>query len=180
MLKRIILIFILYTCFSSNSYSQGLLVPYNLNFEMGAIGYEPPQWDASNSAQKQGYIIITTDSLSHSGRKSLVINSPDTRDTSTIAFVRQTINAHNYRANKVNFGAYFLTFMDNEKSGAFLWANVRDRDGNTIASFSSQDKPITAAYWTRFSITLEIPADAETISYGFALKGSGTVFIDNA
>lgn len=180
MLKRIILIFILYTCFSSNSYSQGLLVPYNLNFEMGAIGYEPPQWDASNSAQKQGYIIITTDSLSHSGRKSLVINSPDTRDTSTIAFVRQTINAHNYRANKVNFGAYFLTFMDNEMSGAFLWANVRDRDGNTIASFSSQDKPITAAYWTRFSITLEIPADAETISYGFALKGSGTVFIDNA
>ncbi|GEM_PF-2613592 len=180
MLKRIILIFILYICLVSNGFSQGLLVPYNLNFEMGAVGYEPPQWDASNSAQKQGYIIITTDSLSHSGRKSLVINSPDSKDTSTIAFVKQSIYAYNYRANKVNFGAYFLTFMDNERSFAFLWANVRDKDGNIVASFSTQEKPISSADWTYFSITLDIPQEAEIINYGFALKGSGTVFIDNA
>ncbi|MEJ5244206.1 MAG: S41 family peptidase [Bacteroidota bacterium] len=180
MLKRISLIIILYICIAGNTFSQGLLVPYNLNFELGAVGYEPPQWDASNSAQKQGYVIITTDSLSHSGHKSLVINSPDTKDTSTIAFVKQSINARNYRANKVNFGAYLLAFLDNEQSFAFLWANVRDKDGNIIASFSSQDNPITSGNWTRFSIMLDIPQNAETINYGFALKGSGTVFIDNA
>jgi hypothetical protein len=93
MLKRISFINYFIHLYCRQTFSQGLLVPYNLNFELGAVGYEPPQWDASNSAQKQGYVIITTDSLSHSGRKSLVINSPDTKDTSTIAFVKQSINA---------------------------------------------------------------------------------------
>ncbi len=180
MIKRIILIFIVCTLLTNIGFSQGLIIPYNLNFELGAVGYEPPSWDVSKTAQSLGYIFITTDSLSSSGQKSLVINSPNTIDTSTTAHIKQTLNAYNYRGRKISFSADFLVHLDNPQSYTLLWANVRNSDGDIIAAYTSNDKPITNNFWQRHEIFLDVPDNAHTISYGFALRGSGTAFIDNA
>lgn len=179
MLKRISQIFIVCTILTIEAFSQGLMIPFNLDFEHGAIGYEPPGWDASRNATNQGYIFVTNDSLSYTGKKSLVINSPNTTDTSTIAHIKQSLNAYVYRGRKINFSAAALAYLDNPSSYAFLWANIRDKNGDIIASFSSQDKPILLTEWNKYSLTLDIPENAETINYGFALRGSGTVFFDN-
>lgn len=180
MIKRIIISFIVYTILTNHIFSQGLIIPHNLNFELGAVGYEPPSWDGSKTAQSNGYIFITTDSVASNGRKSLAINSPNTTDTSTIAHIKQTLNAYHYRGRQISLSADFLVHIDNPQSYALLWANIRNSDGDIIASYSTSDKLITNNFWQRNELLFYVPENAYTINYGFALRGSGTAFIDNA
>jgi hypothetical protein len=40
------------------------------------------------------------------------------------------------------------------------------------------DRPITVSEWREYEIVGDVPAEAQTISYGFALVGDGRAWID--
>lgn len=179
MIKRIILIFIVFQAMNLSAFSQHLMIPYNLNFENGAPLYDPPQWKGNSKAIERGYIFVTSDSLSSKGKKSLMIASLDEKDTSYKAIVRQNIYAKPYLGKKYSFSADIRFAPDNDASFGIIYLNVRDINDNIVASYLSPDKLIIKDQWQNYSLDVDIPTDAFTISYGFVLKGSGVMFVDN-
>lgn len=59
---------------------------------------------------------------------------------------------------------------------AGLWMRIDDADGNTLAFDNMQDRPITgSAAAAPYTVELDVPAGAATISFGILLDGSGRV-----
>ncbi len=179
MLKRIILIFIVFLIIIPKVSSQQLMIPYNFDFEIGAIGYDAPYWQGSSRAMEKGYIFVTTDSMSTNGKKSLLIASPDEKDTTYKAVIKQSIYAAPYLGKKYKFSADVHFAPDIRESFGIIWCNIRDANDNIIASFYTPDKQIIKESWNNYFIDIEVPQNAVSISYGFAIKGSGVMFVDN-
>jgi len=61
---------------------------------------------------------------------------------------------------------------------AGLWMRVDGKDGNVLTFDNMQNRPLrgtTSFEW--YSVVLDVPADAERVSFGVLLHGPGAVFI---
>lgn len=59
---------------------------------------------------------------------------------------------------------------------AGLWMRIDDANGKTVAFDNMQDRPISGtAAAAPFSVVLDVPASAQSISFGILLDGSGRV-----
>ena len=61
---------------------------------------------------------------------------------------------------------------------AGLWMRVDGKDGKVLAFDNMQNRPLrgtTSFQW--YSVVLDVPADAERVSFGVLLHGPGAVFI---
>ncbi|HEY9104022.1 hypothetical protein [Chitinimonas sp.] len=61
-----------------------------------------------------------------------------------------------------------------------LWMRADSPDEFASAFYNSQDLKLQGSRdWTRYSVVLDIPADAERLSYGVLLNGRGRVWLDS-
>jgi hypothetical protein len=62
---------------------------------------------------------------------------------------------------------------------AGLWMSVNDRNGNTLAFYNTQGKPIKGSTgWQARSIVLDVPADAAMITFGAIGAGTGQMWME--
>jgi hypothetical protein len=107
-----------------------------------------------------------------SGHVTAASKSPD-----GFGALSQIIRAEAYRGKRVRFSAYVKT---RDVSGAMLWMRV-DGNGGMLAFDNMGNRPLRgSADWTRASVVLDVPAEAEGILYGLILASGGEAWIDDA
>jgi len=89
----------------------------------------------------------------------------------------QVISAQRYLGQRVRFRAMIKTRDVNNWAG--LWMLVQAQKRPNGALYNSQDKPIKGSTaWQVRSVTLDVPEDGTTISFGVINAGRGQVWID--
>ncbi len=158
--------------------AQMLLQPYNLNFESGVVGYEPDAWSLSNKASQNGYFAALTDTAAFSGQKCLKILSPMESAAAMTATVSQSVYAKPYLGKTVALSAMLRARTEMPVNYGMIYIMVKDKNGETIQSLNTDDSPSFSPEWEAKELVLQIDSAAITITYGFALKGIGDLFID--
>jgi hypothetical protein len=90
----------------------------------------------------------------------------------------QLIKAVAYRGKRVRYSAFVQT--RGAAGGAGLWMRV-DGDGGMMALDNMMNRSVRGnAAWTKVSIVLDVPANADGLSFGLLLSGPGEAWIDDA
>jgi C-terminal processing protease CtpA/Prc len=91
----------------------------------------------------------------------------------------QLVRADNYRGTRVRLSAYVKT-RGPADTRAGLWMRV-DGNGGILSFDNMQNRPITGPTdWTRVSVVLDVPNDADGIMFGLLLTSAGEAWIDDA
>ncbi len=92
------------------------------------------------------------------------------------ATLMQSINAHPFQGQRLQLVAHLKT--EDVPDAATVWMRVDDVGGKTLA-FDNMEQRVTDGVlrntcdWTERRIVLDVPGDAESIHYGFYLRGAG-------
>jgi hypothetical protein len=93
------------------------------------------------------------------------------------ATLQQTIQADNYKNQRVEFSGFVQTQFVAYWSGLFM--KVEDNYGRVLVYDDMSNRPIVGTSdWTKYSIVLDIPENASKIVYGAVLSGKGEIFFD--
>lgn len=140
-----------------------------------SVGKLPPPWFVTGdrvSSYQAG--IDNVETVSGKGAKFLRYVQGD--DTS-FAALAQMISAQRYAGQRVRFRAQIKTRDVSKWAG--LWMNVQSSQRTNAAFYNSSDRPIKGnSNWQVRSVTLDVPQDATTITFGVINSGVGQVWID--
>lgn len=93
------------------------------------------------------------------------------------ATLMQSISAESWRGKRVRLTAKVRT---RGVQRAQMWMRVDGHNRQVLAFDSMSQRPITGSRpWRSYSIVLDVPRSATSISYGFLLSGRGTVWADD-
>jgi len=92
--------------------------------------------------------------------------------------LKQSIRADDYRGRRVRLTGYIRTAERNDGT-AHLWMRVNDEDGSSRADYMLSRPVLPGTDWTRYSVVLDVPANAVGISFGFGLVGAGQAWLDD-
>jgi hypothetical protein len=89
----------------------------------------------------------------------------------------RTVPARRFHGKRVRLSANLHT----ERAGRVqMWMKVTDANDRVLAFDDMQSRPLRGSTrWRRYSIVLNVPANAKEISYGFLLAGSGAAFAND-
>jgi C-terminal processing protease CtpA/Prc len=91
----------------------------------------------------------------------------------------QIIRADDYRGKRLRFSAYVKTRGVSGR-GAGLWMRV-DGNGGVMAFDNMQSRPLLgSADWSRASVVLDVPVEADGIPFGLILASGGEAWIEDA
>jgi len=89
----------------------------------------------------------------------------------------QMISPDKYLGGRVMLTGYIKTKDVQDMAG--LWMRVGGISNELIGLDTMEDRPVKGSTdWTKFSEVLEVPPDAKDITFGFALHGPGTVWVN--
>jgi hypothetical protein len=139
-----------------------------------ATAAEAGKWFLTGGAP-QAYEIGEDSQDTLSGKPARYIRYVD-GEANKFGTLMQQISAKNYKGQRVRFQAMIKTREVSDWAG--LWMRI-DNGQHSVAFYNSQDKPITGTTgWQLRSVTLDVPADAETLNFGVIDGGKGQVWID--
>jgi hypothetical protein len=141
-----------------------------------SVGKLPPPWfvsgDRANSYQAG---IDNVETVSGKGAKFLRYIQGDDK---SFASLTQMISAQRYAGQRVRFRAKIKT--RDVTAWAGLWMSVQSRKGLNAAFYNSADRPIKGSSdWQERSVTLDVPPDATSVTFGVINAGAGQVWIDD-
>jgi hypothetical protein len=140
-----------------------------------SVGKLPPPWFVSGD-HGTSYLagIDNVETISGKGAKFLRYAQGEDKGYGSLV---QVISAQRYLGQRVRFRAMIKTRDVSNWAG--LWMQVQAQQRTNAAFYNSSDQPIkgTAAWQVR-SVTLDVPEDSTTISFGVINSGSGQVWID--
>lgn len=140
----------------------------------GSITKLPADWGLAGQSQDLYEIGLDSD-VTISGKGGKFIRSIPGTEPSW-GTLMQTFTAKNYLGRRVRFEAQVKT---KDVKGAGLWMRVDGVDGQTLAFYNSQDKPIVGSQdWQLRSVVLDVPSNATNIAFGVLQYGKGQVWID--
>ena len=144
---------------------------FNLNFERYDIAYQRP----SAWVDYGEYDVLPDSVVKKSGKYALKIASNKKEDG--FGYGMYTIPAL-YKGNQLKLEGYIKT--EGLKGGtASLFLRV-DGDGKVLAFVEDEDQEVKEDIaWTKFSIEIAYPADAESIKVGGILQGQGKAWFDD-
>jgi erythromycin esterase len=143
----------------------------NLDFEERGKGI-PAGWDARGAAT-WGYTVEVVDGGARQGKRSLSMHrAPGRHYGERNGNVRQHIDARPFAGKRVTVSADVKASSIGDGGAAVLWAQATPPVG------PSTTVVITSKEWTRVSVTLDVPAGAEALTYGLELVGDGRVDAD--
>ncbi len=162
--------------------SQRLIAPANLDFESGELEKPPVDWTVSPGISNFNFQILTCENNPHSGKRCVMISRvPGKHYGETFGNLQQQLDATAYRGKKITLRAAVRTEVKGAGNQAYMWLRVAKAGfGPQATAFydNMADRPITTSEWREYEITGDVPAEAQTISYGFALVGDGRAWID--
>lgn len=100
-----------------------------------------------------------------------------TDDGETWGALTQQISAQRYLGQRLQFKARIRTADISNYAG--LWMRVDTPARRGVSFYNSMDRPIRGTTgWQERTVTLDVPADASTVSFGVIGAGKGQVWID--
>lgn len=139
----------------------------------------PTPWTLVGSATSE-YLATIDKSVKRSGNASAHLASR-VRETSGFAALSQTVSAEAFRGQRIRIRMYSRT--RNLVSGSsYLYVSVRGlaTDANAYANSQSRAVKGSTADWVLDTLSVMVPTNAETISFGSIVDGSGEVWLDDA
>ena len=135
-----------------------------------------PPWMLS-SEQKSRFEAGQEENGVRRGSLAKYVRAKSTATTGDWATLMQVFSAADYRGKRLHFQAQVRT--ENVTGWTGLWMRVDCATRYSCAFYNSQDKPMRGTNgWTPRSVTLDVPADAKSISFGVITGSSGTTWID--
>lgn len=111
------------------------------------------------------------------GLQAVSIRAKPTVRPGGMGSLSRTIPARRFLGKRVRLSANLRT----ERAGRVqMWMKVAGAGERVLAFDDMQSRPLRGTNrWRRYSIVLQVPANATEISYGFLLAGSGTVWAND-
>jgi erythromycin esterase len=161
---------------------QRLPIPSNLDFENSEPGKPPIDWMVPKQLPDFDYAVTTSENNPHTGNRCLMISrTPGSHYGEMYGSLNQRIDATKYRGKKIKLRG---SVRANVYAGsqANLWLRIMWKGYGAYATAfydNMADRPITTNEWCDYEIVGDVPLDAETIDYGFALTGEGEAWLDS-
>lgn len=114
------------------------------------------------------------------GKKSVCFQSVagEKMDPNHFGTLMQQFQADNYLGKRMRFSGFVRTEMVTDWCG--LWMRIDDKLQNTLGFDNMQSRSIKGTVeWNYYACVLDIPLEADCISIGILLSGSGTVWLDD-
>ena len=162
---------------------RSLISPENTGFEKGDPGLIPEGWRADKYRLANfDFTVETSVEEPHQGEKCVKISrKPGRHYGETYGSLSQRIDAAPYRGKSIELIAMVRTDLEGPGNYAYLWLSA-GRAGfgpqSRLGSDNMKDRPITVSRWESFRIILDIPEEAQWITYGMALTGEGSAWFD--
>ena len=152
--------------------------PENLNFAAVDARGAPVGWRLVTSDSLLYRMIVRPDSTS-GGKPCLVLSRPGmVRGDYGIA--RQLLDARPWRGRRLEFAAR-LSFRGAAVAGwSNMWISIADARQHLLRNETINDRHFTTAAWQPVKLIVDVPAQADSISLGFMLIGSGETWVSDA
>lgn len=132
----------------------------------------PKGWFKTGSAPQ----LYDVEVMKNAGGKSAVVLRSIDPSASGFGTLMQVISADAYSGKRIRFSA--TVQADGIKGWAGLWTRVDGAQGKVLSFDNMQKRPITGTKDGRkYSVVVEVPKDAKTVSYGLLLNGAGAAVL---
>lgn len=140
----------------------------------GVTRTAPKGW-FKNGSKTNAYTVGVDQNQSFRGMPSAYAQATDSTDHD-FGGMMQTISSQNYAGQRVRMSGWMKT--EDAAKGGNLWLRV-DAEGRSGVQFDNMaDRaPKGTTDWREYSIVLDVPVDAKSLSYGFFLGGNGKVWV---
>jgi hypothetical protein len=141
----------------------------------------PYGWGRAGS-HPYSYLMFIDAGAGKEGKNAASIQSIVT-DINGFGTLMQTIKADNYKGKRVRMSGFLKTKDVEQWAG--LWLRVDNADlSKTLAFDNMKDGKTDRAVrgttdWQRYNIVLDVPAEADVMSFGALLDGTGQVWFDD-
>ncbi len=154
----------------------------NPSFEDDEVGRVPSGWMAVKASLDAGYRISISDSA-QAGQRCALIEREATEKHNAFGNLMQRVVATPFRGQRVRLRAAVRASVQGEGNQAQMWLRV-DRPAKNnqpqIGHFDNMgDRPIIAKEWRHYDIVADVADDAQFLSLGVFLLGSGKAWIDD-
>lgn len=124
------------------------------------------------------YEIGVSQEVVHQGQRSGQIIGYEHAQLDGFGTLMQIFRADRYHQQRLRLSAFIST--EEVKQFAGLWMRVDDAQEQVLQFDNMNNRPIQGTTgWNPYSVVLDIPEEADTISIGLILNGPGKVWIDN-
>lgn len=116
--------------------------------------------------------------VSHSGSGGGRLSSKSHTTVSEHGLLVQRISAEDYLGKRLQLSGFLTTKSVTGWAG--IWVRVDDQKGRVLSFENMMNRPVRGdTDWTRYTVTVDVPADAFEIQFGALLAGSGTIYVDD-
>jgi erythromycin esterase len=156
---------------------QKLDRPTNLDFEAGEPGEVPEGWITTSLMNALGFESETTGDRPYSGKRAVMLSRPagDYYGESD-GSVTQGIDATAFRGRRVRLRLMARADGGGLGNQAYVRLQVTNPAGVIFDNLIGQ--PVNSTDWRSYEVEADVPADADTITYGVYLVGTGRVWMD--
>ena len=161
---------------------QRLSIPSNLDFENSEPGKPPVDWMVPKQLPDFDYAVITSENNPHTGNQCAMISrTPGRHYGEMYGSLNQRIDAIKYRGKQIKLNGTARVTILYPDSKVYLWLRVMKKSYSSysIGFKDNMARTITTNEWHDYDIFGDVPLDAETIDYGFALLGDGEAWLDS-
>jgi hypothetical protein len=138
-----------------------------------ALASLSPDWYFSS--RETGSFLAGVDPTADGHLAQFLLSKTD--DPNASASLSQSMPAQRYLGQRVRFRARLRT-RDLSNWGG-LWMRIDGKDGNSLALYNSQDRPIKGTTgWQARNVVLDVPPDAARIVFGVLGVGTGQVWME--
>lgn len=150
---------------------------FNLNFEILDSAGLPACWHFSDESSGAAYTFESDKKITRSGSVSLHISQPDNVKGVAYAYMNMAVPEGPIT---VDLSGY-IKCSNIENGNVGLWARIKDKGDNPVASDYMQDRAIDGTRnWNLYSLKLEGNAyKSSTLTIGVILNGTGDAWFDN-
>ena len=153
----------------------------NLDFESGSVGKPPPGWSASMGRNAIAYRAEISRDRPRSGSRCAAIRSLSAnRYGEWAGTLSRTASAAPYTGGTVRLRAS-VRVKGGPDCRAYLWLRGSKPGFGPAAETLYQgtdEAPITSPEWRELELVGDVSKETVTLSYGLALVGNGTAWID--
>lgn len=144
----------------------------NLDFEQEASEAAPPGWQLYGPAGQ--HAVVSSGAAAHEGRFGVEIVAR-VAEPSHVGGLIQSFDAAPYRGRRLTMSAAAMSLG----GAGRLWIRINGPDGRLLFAEGMMDRPILSEDWARYAIDADVPADARSIVFGFAVEGLGAARVDD-